>query len=143
MKRTIRERISVPYYLHDRNVVAFEVQEDTLILRIQPGIRKWAEEYVQVEGYVEFQKVDWDFSCAYVLDTTENEGKFTGEKFFLKNFIAQFENCSLEIIDEDFGAYQTKYSGWLSQNGELCRESLKDCMIEICHLGDMVFVTEE
>jgi len=146
MKRTIRERVNAPYTLHDRNIVAFDiVQEetlDTLILRIQPGIKKCVMEYVQENGYVEFQKVDWDFSSAYVINTTENEGKFTGEKFFLKDFIAQFGNSNLEIIDENYGAYQTKYSGWLSR-GDLRKEAWKECIIEIVHLGDMVFVTEE
>lgn len=143
MKRTIMDRISAPYTLHDRTVAAFDVVQenplDTLILRIQPGIKKCVKEYVEEKGYVEFQKVDWDFCCAYVLDTTENEGKFTGEKFRLKDFIAQFGNSNLEIIDETYGAYQTKYSGWLSEGDS----PWKECVIEIVYLGDMVFVTEE
>lgn len=139
MKRIVLERINAPYTLHDRNVVDFDVNEDTLILRVEPGIRKCTTEYVQEKGYVEFQKVDWDFCFAYVINTVENEGKFTGEKFFLKDFIARFENSNLEIIDETYGAYQTKYSGWLTVGNQ----PWKECMIEIVHLGDMTFVTEE
>ena len=139
MKRTVLDRINAPYSLHDRNVVAFDVEGENLILRIEPGLRKCVEEYVQEQGYVEFQKVDWDFCFAYVINTTENEGKFEGEKFFLKDFMSQFENSSLEIIDETYGAYQTKYSGWLTM-GE---QPWKECMIDICHLRDVVFVTEE
>ena len=139
MKRTVLKRVNAPYTLHDRNVVAFEVQEDALILRIEPGIKKCVMEYVQEKGYVEFQKVDWDFCFAYIINTVENEVTFTGEKFFMKEFVAQFGNSTLEIIDETYGAYQTKYSGWLT-TGE---EPWKECMIDICHLGDMMFVTEE
>ncbi len=139
MKRTMLNRVDAPYTLHDRHVVAFDIQEDTLILRIEPGLKKCVMEYVQEKGYVEFQKVDWDFCFAYVINTVENEGKFTGEKFFLKDFITQFENSTLEIIDETYGAYQTKYSGWLT----IGDQPFKECWIDICHLRDVVFVTEE
>lgn len=138
MKRTIRENIIVPYSLHDMNVIDFEVQGENLIMRTQSGMQRCDDVWCQPDGYVEFQKVDWDFCYAYILDTTANEATFTGEKKFLKNFIAEFQNAGFSIIDETYGYNQTKYSGWLSKE-----HTVKECVIEIYHLGDMVFVTEE
>ena len=138
MKRTIRENIIAPYSLHDMNVISFEIEGDNLIMRTQSGMIKCGGEYSQPEGYVEFQKVDWDFCYAYVLDTTANEATFTGEKMFLQKFISEFQNAGFSIIDETYGYNQTKYSGWLSKGS-----TVKECVIEIYHMGNMIFVTEE
>ena len=138
MKRTIRENIHVPYSLHDMNVIAFEVNGDDIIMRTQSGLVKTTEPYGQPDGYVEFHKVDWDFCYAYTINSVANEGPFTGKKKFLKDFIASYQKASFSIIDEVFGYNQTKFFGWLSMG-----EILKECIIEIYHLGDMVYVTEE
>lgn len=138
MKRTIRPNILVPYSLHDMRVIGFEVKGDTLIMRTQSGMTKTTEPYGQPDGYVEFQKVDWDFCYAYTMDILSNEGKFSGRKMSLQNFISEFENSGFEVIDETFGYNSSKFSGWLLQ-----KRHLQECSIEIYHLGDMVYVTED
>lgn len=40
MRETIRHNIRVPYSLHDRNVIAFEVNGDDVIMRTQSGMVK-------------------------------------------------------------------------------------------------------
>ena len=41
-------------------------------------------------------------------------------------------------IIETYGYNMTKYNGYLTSNRQFC-----ECVIEIYHEGDMVFVTEE
>ena len=90
MERTIRENVKAPYSLHDHNIIAFEVREDNMILRTQSGMVKTAAPCTQVDGYVEFHDVRWDFSYVYLLGVTGNVGTFAGEKMYLKEFIQRF-----------------------------------------------------
>lgn len=138
MKKTIRENIKTAYSLHDMNVIVFEVNENDMVMRTQSGIVAATEPYGQPDGYVEFHDIDWDFCFVYILDFTGNIGAFTGKKMMLKDFVEDYHNAVFSIIDETYGYNQTKYSGWLSEN-----QTVQECVIEIYHTGDMVFVTEE
>ena len=62
MKRTIRENISLPYSLHDMNVIAFEVVDNDIVMKTQSGMVETEAPYGQPDGYVEFHNVQWDFS---------------------------------------------------------------------------------
>ena len=137
MKRTIRENIDVGYSLHDMNVIAFEVTGDDIIMRTQSGMIKTTPPYSQLDGYVEFHDVRWDFSYVYLLGFTGNIGTFSGEKMFLKDFIEKTKPFGFTIMDETYGYNSTKYSGYLIHNRQHC-----ECFIEIYHEGDMVFVAE-
>lgn len=135
MKKVVRENIKVPYSLHDMNIIAFEVDENKIIMRMQSGMVKVSEPCEQVDGYVEFHEVDWDFCNTYIMDFPDEEGVFTGQKLSLQEFVQGFLGCNFEIIDEVFGYNQTKFWGWLSVG-----EEMKECILEIYHLGDMVYV---
>ena len=138
MKRTIRENINSPYTLHDMNVIAFEVTDNDILMRTQSGMVKTVVPYGQPDGYVEFHDVQWDFSYVYLLGVTGNTGSFTGEKMFLKDFIERYRQFGFSIMDETYGYNMTKYCGYLLSNRQHC-----ECIIEIYHEGDMVYVTEE
>lgn len=120
------------------NVTVFEVDNNNIMMRTQSGMVKTTEPYNQLDGYVEFLDVDWDFSYIYMLDFTGNTGTFTGEKRCLKDFIGAYKNADFSIVDETYGYNQTKYSGILSMD-----DTVMECIIEIYHAGDMIFVTEE
>lgn len=137
MKKVVRDNIHVPYSLHDMSVISFEINGDDMIMRTQSGIVSAITPYGQPDGYVEFHKIDWDFSFVYLLNFTGNVGSFTGEKMYLKDFIEQFINANFSIIDETYGYNQTKFEGFLSIGG-----TVKECFVEIYHLGDMIFVEE-
>ena len=138
MKKTIRENINAAYSLHDMTVISFEVMEDDIIMRTQSGMVKTPPPYPQTDGYVAFHNVRWDFSFVYLLGVTGNVGTFTGEKMFLKDFISKAAPFGFSIMDETYGYNQTKYSGYLLSN-----RNHHECIIEIYHEGDMVFVAEE
>ncbi|MBR6708405.1 MAG: hypothetical protein IKL84_01865 [Clostridia bacterium] len=138
MKRTVRDNIHTAYSLHDANVTDFAAMDHTLVLHTQSGMTKVSPSPQQTNGHVEFHAVQWDFSYAYLLAFSGNTGKFTGEKLFLRDFIVRYKSFPFSIVDETYGYNKTKYSGYL-----LINRQFRECMIEIYHEGDMVFLTEE
>ena len=138
MKRTIRNNINSPYTLHDMNVCAFEISGNDINMKTQSGIVKITSPSRQVDGYIEFHNVQWDFSFVYLIGVTGNVGTFTGEKMFLKDFIEKYKQFGFSIMDETYGYNMTKYNGYLLSNRQHY-----ECVIEIYHEGDMVFVAED
>ena len=138
MKKTIRNNINSPYTLHDMNVYAFEVTDNDIIMKTQSGIVEVASPCRQLDGYIEFHNVQWDFSFVYLLGVTGNVGTFTGEKMFLKDFIRKYKQFGFSIMDETYGYNMTKYNGYLLSNRQHY-----ECVVEIYHEGDMVFITED
>ena len=126
------------YSLHDATVIAFEVWDNDIVMRTQSGMTKTLSVCTQVNGFVEFKNVQWDFCFVYLLGIDGNEGAFKGEKMFLKDFLSENPSFGFTVIDETYGYDQTKYSGYLCWDSKIC-----ECIIEIYHEGDMVFVTEE
>ena len=108
LKRTIRKNINLPYTLHDMNVFSFEVTDNVIVIRTQSGIVETNAPCRQLDGYVEFHDVQWDFSYVYLLGVTGNVGTFTGEKMFLKDFIERYKQFGFSIMDETYGYNQTK-----------------------------------
>ena len=137
MRYTIRENIHAPYSLHDMNVIAFEVNGNDIVMRTQSGMIKTTAPCSQIDGYVEFHDVQWDFSYVYLLHFTGNAGPFTGEKMFFKDFIERFKPLGFSVMDETYGYNMTKYNGYLTAD-----RRHYECIIEIYHEGDMVFVDE-
>jgi len=138
MVRTIRENIHTPYSLHDMNIVSIEVEENKITMRTQSGMVKTTPPYSQPDGYIEFHDVQWDFCYVYLLGITGNEGTFSGKKMSMKDFISKYKQFGFSVMDETFGYNMTKYNGYLSSNREH-----HECIIEIYHEGDMVYVVEE
>ncbi|MBR5228628.1 MAG: hypothetical protein IKV96_02185 [Firmicutes bacterium] len=138
MKKTIRENINAAYSLHDMNVCAFEVNGDDIVMRLGSGMIKVGGLCKQVDGFVEFHGVQWDFSYVYLMDHAGNVGIFSGKKLFLKDFIEKFQTFGCSIMDETYGYNTTKYTGYLISNLQHYT-----CFIDIYHEGDMVFVAEE
>ena len=138
MKRIIRDNIHASYTLHDMNVCSFEVADNDIVMRSQSGIVETTSAYRQIDGYVEFHHVQWDFSYVYLLGVAGNVGTFAGEKMFLKDFLNRYKQFGFSVMDETYGYNMTKYCGYLLANRQHC-----ECVVEIYHEGDMVFVTEE
>lgn len=137
MREVIRHNINVPYSLHDMNVAAFEVTGNDLILRTRSGMIRTGEPCIQVDGHVKFFDVRWDFSHVYLLGITGNAGTFSGEKLLLRDFLNRFPVFGFCVMDETYGFNMTRYTGYLSAKGIFC-----ECVLELYHEGDMVFVDE-
>ena len=137
MARVIRQNIHTAYSLHDMGITAFEREGERLVVRCSTGMVKVGHSARQVEGHLEFEDVQWDFSYVYLLDHVGNTGKFSGEKMFLLDFLDRYDNFVFTVMDESYGFNSTKYTGHLSAAELFC-----ECMAEICHEGDMIFVDE-
>lgn len=141
MKKTVRENIKTAYSLHDMRVASFEIRKDQLTMHLATGMIQTGEPGGQPDGQVEFHRVCWDFSYAYLLQyqgLAGNTGPFRGEKLFLQDFLGRFPDPVYTILDETYGYNQTKYSGFLHTD-----DGIWECMLEICHDGDMIFVSRE
>ncbi len=135
MKRTKFDHVNPPYSLHDMNIVAFEVDGDSLAIKTQSGIVRVINPSAQVDGHVEFHNVNWDFCYAYVYEGFYgNVGPFTGRKMFLKDFIEDFKDAGFSVMDENYDCNRTCYTGYLSKD-----KTIGECTIEINYFGEMVF----
>ena len=119
------------------NATSFDMNDKDIIMRLQSGMYKISDIVEQVDGYIKFCNVDFDFCFVTIINELVNEGLITGEKMSFLTFVNRYQNFGFEIIDEVYGYNKTKFWGWLSVYGEL-----KECIIEIYHLGDMIFVDE-
>ncbi|NLW69978.1 MAG: hypothetical protein GX061_02695 [Eubacteriaceae bacterium] len=149
MKITERENITnLPYSLHDMRVNAMERKGDNLIMRFEGGYLKLGEACEQVGGYIEFEKVDFDFCFVYVLDICANEGDFIGHKYLLADFIKHKDcgsladstiyNAPFEIVGETYGYNTSVFEGYLYVG-----EGIRECVIDVYHFGAMRYVAEK
>lgn len=129
---------SLPYSLHDQRVTGMALHENTLTFRFAGGFWKVDPPCGRVNGSIEFSDVDPEFCTAYVLDFCGNEGRFTGEKFYLTDYIARYGEIPLEIVDETYQYNHAKFSGYLCKG-----ESMIECLVEVYFAGEMRYITTE
>jgi len=114
-KITRRNSIDIPYSLHDGAVIGFDIIKDKLLMKFQYGFISTMEPFKQIEGKVEFEKIDWDFSYAYIFEYQDvlcgNVGSFIGKKMELSTFISQYKNFKFDIVDETYGYNQSNLTG--------------------------------
>lgn len=137
MKKTIRDSIHAAYSLHEMDIIALEINGRELIIRTQTRTIKSTATGRPVEGYVEFQGVDWGYCYVYLFDSSGNVGPFGGEKKYLIHFLDERKGVSFTVQSEVYGENRTKYFGHLLTGGRRL-----ECIIDIYHEGDMLFVHE-
>jgi len=136
MKKTIRGPIHAEYSLHEMDIVALEVNGREMIVRTQNGMIRSASGH-PVEGHIEFHGVDWGYCYIYLFDSNGNVGPFGGEKKYLIHFLDERKGLSFTVASEVYGENRTKYFGHLLTGGKRL-----ECIIEIYHEGDMIFIHE-
>ena len=114
------------------NVIEFEINGDNLIMRTQSGMVRTAPNWDQVDGYLEFLDVNWEYCFATVHEGYYgNLGTYGGntfKKMLLKDFIAEFHNAGFSILDEYYGQDRALYTGYYSKGN-----TSGECTIEIYH----------
>lgn len=140
MKATKRKNIlGLPYSLHDARVCRIETASEQIIFWFDAGYFKPVDDdCLTVKGHIAIEDVNFDFCNAYLMDTANECGKFSGEKFSLQRFIESFPTMNFEIIDETYGYNQSKFSGFFYMGAHT-----RECIIEIYHHGPMTYFTEE
>ena len=64
------------------NVIEFEINGDNLIMRTQSGMVRTTPNWDQVDGYLEFLDVNWDYCYATVCEGSYgNLGTYEGKTF--------------------------------------------------------------
>jgi len=142
MKRIRKGQGSVPYSLHDMNIIKLEAEGSKLNLKTQSGLIKAKsnifkkEKYnTQIDGYVEFNDVQWEKSFIYIIGISADEGMYSGERINIREFMNRYDTFGISVMDEVYGNDHTKYFGYL-----IAGNVLNECIMEIYHNKDIVFV---
>jgi len=139
MPEIIRRNIDhLPYSLHDRRVCSLEASGDCLTMRFSDGLTKIGEPCELVDGYIVFDRLDWDFCNAYIMDIVFDGTIRSGRRMPLLDFISEYPLLNFEIVDESYGYNRSVFSGYLSIG-----HSLPECRIEIYHFGPMRYIAEK
>lgn len=138
MKVTIRKETKSDYSMHDMRIAGYKKEGSSLEIKLNPGIIKIKPPCDIVEGYVEFENVDWAVSYAYVINLTNTDWDIKGKKYKLEDFIEKYEGQKFNILDECHGTNIIKLSGYLSEGS-----NINECFIEIVYMGNLKYHTEK
>ena len=131
-----------PYSLHDAHVSRLRREGDTLRLVTSCGYVCTSPPYGQADGEVEITGIDWDFSHVYVLEYTDvlcgNRGSFTGRKLSVEDFLREYAQGTLEILDETYGYQQVKLNGFLN-----LPDRILEFVLELCYTGEFRYLLKE
>ena len=141
MKETILEKnIKRPYSLHDMVINNIEIVGNDVKLFFEHGFTKTKDPYNQVDGSIKIKNVDFDFADIYFLSENGSYGNYNGKKITVKNFIKEYKNYSLEVVNELFGYNMVEYSGFLTIPGE---ENLIEFSLGFYYTGNLIYYTKE
>lgn len=141
MKKTILEKNNkLPYSLHDMKIKRIEIDNDDIVLIFENGYVELKKPYKQVDGKILIKDVDYDFSCIYLLSENGNYGNFSGRKLEISDFISEFREYSLEVVDELYGFNQLEYSGYITLANS---QNLIQFSMSFYYTGDLIYITEE
>lgn len=131
-----------PYSLHDAHIMELQAEGDTLRLVTQYGYVRTQEPFEQVDGDVELTGVDWESSYVYIMEYQDvlcgNCGSFTGRKMTVEDFLEEFPQATLDIIDETYGYHQVKLDGFLNLP-QRCLEF----QLDLCYAGEFRYLLKE
>ncbi len=141
MKETKLEKDNkLPYSLHDMKINEIQLHENNVTLVFEYGYVETKEPFKQVDGSIMIKNVDYDFCSIYLLSKNGNYGEFLGRKITLKDFIKEYKQYSIEIIDELYGFNQVQYSGYLLLPH---KKDLIELSINFYYTGDLIYLTKE
>ncbi|MDD3393100.1 MAG: hypothetical protein EOM28_07930 [Clostridia bacterium] len=142
MKETIRKKfVDFPYSLHDARIHKIRIEAEKIVMYFSKGYYKpMNDDCVPVKGspLISIAHTDLDFCVVYLIDLEGDHGRFSGEKISLEEFISRFAEIDFEIVDETYGYNQCKFSGYFYLD-----DTIKECIIEIYHFGDMTYIVED
>lgn len=141
MKETIlKKNHQLPYSLHDMIINKIIIEENNIELIFENGYVETKGTYKQVDGTILLKEVDNDFCSIYLLSNNGDYGEFIGRKLNIKEFIEEFKQYSLEIVDELHGFNQVQYNGFLSLPNQ---ENFIEYSMNFYYIGDLIYLTKE
>lgn len=140
MKETVLEKHSLPYSLHDMRINEIKTEGNNITLIFENGYTETTKPYRQVNGSIIIKNADYDFCAIHLLSENGNYGNFKGKKLSLKNFLKNFKEYSLEVIDELYGFNQAEYNGFIYLPD---KENVIEYSMSFYYTGSLVYITEE
>ncbi len=131
---------TIPYSLHDMRVNRIERVGNHLRFYFESGYIELKDNFRQVNGNLLIEDVDMDFSDVHFLSENGAYGTFNGERMELVHFLKNYEDFSLEIVDETYGYNTVVYQGYLSLPN---RKNLIDMTMSIYYTGNIVYEVKE
>ncbi len=138
MKTIYDYKSTIPYSLHDMRIYKIDVVGENVKLYLEDGFVETKEPYEQIHGDITIEGVDLDFCCVHLLSKNGRYGGFRGKKIELADFLTEYREYSLEVVDELYGYNQVNYSGYLSLSNV---EDLREIEISIYYTGNIVYTT--
>lgn len=140
MITTYKDTRRLPYSLHDMRANHITIDGNSLRFKFENGFCVSNEPYEEVKGTLTITGIDWDFAHIYLLSEYGKEGAFTGRKMALPDFLKEYKNYTLEILDDCYHGYNVIFDGYLYQSDtEVCLEY----HLSLWHDGEMRFETED
>ena len=141
MKETVLEKnIKKPYSLHDMIINNIEIIGNNLNLSFEHGFIKANEPYNQVDGSIKIEDVDFDFADIYFLSENGSYGNYNGKKITIKDFLKEYKDYSLEVVNELFGYNMVEYSGFLTIPG---KDDSIEFSLGLYYTGNLIYYTKE
>lgn len=135
MREIIRNRNAiVEHSLHDSRIKKITFADDNLTF-IVDKVFHYSESGDEqgFEAEIIFIKCYLEDCWVLVYDSVLSEGKFSGQKFEMQNFIQQYIHQEFEIITELHNGHSTVFDGWLWKN-----KMPVSARIEIFNYGEMM-----
>lgn len=139
MNTRYKQKIDVPFGLHDMYVNKITIQNNSVHFQFENGYVSMQEPYPQVNGNLTIEKVDFDFACVLLLSKNGQYGAFNGRKMTLEEFLDKYIEFRFEIVDEMYGYNQVEYSGYLSVPK---RNDLIQMSLSMYFNGDVIYETD-
>ena len=141
MKETLlKKNFKQPYSLHDLVINNIEIIGNNLNLFFEHGFTKTSKPYNQVAGSIEIEDVDFDFADIYFLSKNGSYGNYNGKKITIKEFLKEYKNYSLEVVNKLYGYNMVEYNGFLQIPK---KDDLIEFSIGIYYSGNLKYHTEE
>lgn len=135
-----KQKLDMPYSLHDMVVSKITSQNESVYLEFCHGYVSAKEPYPQINGHIIIENVDMDCACVLLLSELGKYGDFAGKKILLEDFMKEYDAYSFEIIDEMYGFNQVEYIGYLRSPE---KDNLIQMSLSMYFTGDIVYETEE
>ena len=130
-----------PCSLHDMTVDKIECREKTICVHFKDG---WSRQpYPQGEENITIEGVDFDAVSVLLLSKNGEYGDFEGQKLSLQDFLKNYTNFILEIIDDKYGYNSVEYSGYLYLELPNDNRLTIEMIISIYHFGDIIYDMKE
>lgn len=129
---------NIPFSLHDSRIMRMEITNDFLTLFLDEvyEYKNNSEKYYPAN--ITFNDIDYEECNILVFNKGVVNGRFSGVRYEIKEYINKFADTEFEILTESYGTYSTVLEGLVWRDGN----DPVSGIINIWNTGDVVFKFE-